>query len=305
MGEVNDTIAGLVSIAIPAYKKTFLGEAIESALGQNYHNIELIIVNDNSPYDIDSIVAQYNDSRIRYYKNAENLGAKSIVLNWNRCLSYARGEFFVLLCDDDILMSNFVTELLKLARKYERCNVFHARKINKFINGEEKLSPLWPEYESYHDFINNHFSKKRFHTISEFLYRTQKIKKEGFLVFPMGFYSDNASILNWVKEGIVSSETALCVFRFSDEHISSNANRAYNDGKVQAAIQYWKWVQKFEEFEQNKSLIKEDVESTVYNAFKNSNLGKRFLILWMVPNDMISFKHKLGFIVSLLKNHKV
>lgn len=64
-----------------------------------------------------------------------------------------------------------------------------------------------------------------------------------------------------------------------------------------------KWVQKIEEFKQNKSLIKEDVESTVSNAFKNSNLGKRFLILWMVPNDMISFKHKLGFIVSLLKNH--
>ena len=59
----------------------------------------------------------------------------------------------------------------------------------------------------------------------------------------------------------------------------------------------------YKEFEQNKSLIKEDVESTVYNAFKHSNLGKRFLILWMVPNDMISFKHKLGFIVSLLKNH--
>lgn len=297
----NEYISGLVSIAIPAYKQTFLSEAIESALSQDYTNIELIVVNDKSPYDIDSVVARYKDPRLRYYINDENLGKESIVLNWNRCLAYAKGEFFVLLCDDDILNCNFVTELLKLTDKYRQCNVFHARKINKYINGTEKESPLWPEYESSHDFINARFSKKRFHTISEFLYRTEYIKKDGFVVFPMGFYSDNASILNWIEDGIVSSEKILCVFRFSGEHISSNTNRAYNAGKVQAAIQYWTWVKEFEEFESNKYYIKEDVESTVYNAFKNSSWMKRFHILMMVPNEMISLKHKLGFLISLIR----
>lgn len=110
-----DSRRGLVTIAIPAYKQTYLAEAINSALKQDYENIELVIVNDRSPYDLRSVVNQFKDSRIHYYENDENLGSKNIVRNWNRCLEYAHGEFFVLLCDDDMLMPNFVSELLVLS----------------------------------------------------------------------------------------------------------------------------------------------------------------------------------------------
>lgn len=74
-------VQGLVSIAIPAYKERYLAEAIDSALGQDYTNIELIIVNDHSPSDLKSIVKKYNDKRIKYYENKRNLGKRSIVNN--------------------------------------------------------------------------------------------------------------------------------------------------------------------------------------------------------------------------------
>ena len=38
-------VSGLVSIAIPAYKKKWLKEAIVSALSQDYPNIEVITCN--------------------------------------------------------------------------------------------------------------------------------------------------------------------------------------------------------------------------------------------------------------------
>ena len=61
------------SITIPAYKRSYLKEAIDSCLAQTYKDFELIIVNDASPEDLDSIVNSYSDNRIRYYKNETNI----------------------------------------------------------------------------------------------------------------------------------------------------------------------------------------------------------------------------------------
>jgi glycosyltransferase involved in cell wall biosynthesis len=56
------------SVTVPAYKAQFLAECIDSILAQTYKNFELIIVNDASPQDLDSIVSKYDDPRIRYYR---------------------------------------------------------------------------------------------------------------------------------------------------------------------------------------------------------------------------------------------
>ena len=94
------------SITIPAYKAKYLNECIDSILAQTYKDFELVIVNDASPEDLDSIVNQYIDSRIRYYVNEKNCGAINVVDNWNKCLEYAKGEFIICMGDDDKLMPN-------------------------------------------------------------------------------------------------------------------------------------------------------------------------------------------------------
>lgn len=71
------------SILVPAYKPQFLAECIESILAQTYPDWELIIVNDASPYDIDSIVSKYDDERIHYRKREQGFGAKRLVENWD------------------------------------------------------------------------------------------------------------------------------------------------------------------------------------------------------------------------------
>lgn len=168
MSQSPKLINNLVTIAIPAYKAQYLHEAIESALQQDYPNIEVVIVNDKSPYDLDSIVSQFDDKRIRYYKNNINLGSQSIVLNWNKCLEYAKGEYFVLLCDDDYLFPNFVSSLLSLVRKYPSCDVFHARRLIIHKDKQSTESKQWPEFESGEDFRYNSLENKRHHTVLNF-----------------------------------------------------------------------------------------------------------------------------------------
>ena len=74
------------SIAIPAFKAKYLKECIESILAQTYNDFELIIVNDASPEDIDSVVRPYL-SKIQYYKNEKNLGVSMLLtIGTNACL---------------------------------------------------------------------------------------------------------------------------------------------------------------------------------------------------------------------------
>ena len=115
------------SITIPAYKAKYLNECIDSILAQTYKDFELVIVNDASPEDLDSIVNLYNDCRIRYYVNEKNCGAINVVDNWNKCLAYANGEFIICMGDDDKLMPNCLEEYAKIIAKNPNLDVFHGR----------------------------------------------------------------------------------------------------------------------------------------------------------------------------------
>lgn len=288
-------ISDLVSIAIPAYKAEFLKEAIGSVLNQTYSNFELIIVNDKSPEDIDSIVHSFNDSRIRYYKNEKNLGKESIVLNWNKCLSYAKGEFFVLLCDDDIMDTQFLSSMLALAKEYPRCNVFKTRttiynQIKNIIIGK---STLWPKYESYNNLLHNTIIGNRKHTISEFLYRTEHIKRHnGFTLYPAGYYADDHSILKFTQEGgIVTTEESFITYRKNENNISNNTK--YNKEKVKAALKYYDWLYRHSQ-EEYKSTIINRLDYDIYNyAIVVENLIKLFCILTIIPNNVWDIKKKI------------
>lgn len=218
----------LVSVAIPAYKATYLRETIDCILNQTYKNIELIVVDDNSPYGIKDIVSQYNDERISYYRNPKNLGKGNPVPNWNKCLSYAKGEFFCLICDDDLYAPDFIETMLGLADKFPDCHVFRARA--HFIDKEGKETDKYstpPEWESMDDYLWHAFKGFRSQTISEFFYRTKRIKEcGGYAIIPLAWYADYLSIFEFSKEGgIASTYRTLVSFRLSGENISSQDNQ--------------------------------------------------------------------------------
>lgn len=91
----------LVSVCIPTYRgAAFIAATIESVLAQSYPDFELLIVDDNSPDTTRQVVAAFDDRRIRYLRNDNNLGPEG---NWNRCLELAQGAYFKLLPHDDLL----------------------------------------------------------------------------------------------------------------------------------------------------------------------------------------------------------
>lgn len=94
-----------VSVLIPTYNYArYLPEAIESVLGQDFQDFELLISDDCSTDNSAEVIARYaaRDSRIHFQIHPKNLG---MVENWNWCLSQARGEYIKFIFGDDKLLS--------------------------------------------------------------------------------------------------------------------------------------------------------------------------------------------------------
>ena len=105
----------LISVIILVYNNTqYLSECLTSVCNQSYDNIELIIGDDNSSnfsvqhiFEMISKCAGINIKSITAYTNDTNLG---IVKNYNKALSYAKGEYIFYLAADDMFYETTVLE---------------------------------------------------------------------------------------------------------------------------------------------------------------------------------------------------
>lgn len=95
--------APLVTIGIPVYNGAdHLAEAIESVLAQDYPNLELVICDNASEDETETICRHYAavDPRVRYLRNTTNIG---FMPNFRRVRDEARGKYFSWTADDDVL----------------------------------------------------------------------------------------------------------------------------------------------------------------------------------------------------------
>ena len=94
----------LVSIIIPTYNRPdYLERAVNSVLKQTHENLEIIIIDDNSSYDLSHVISKFQDSRIKIYRNSTNRGS---VYSRNRGISLSKGDYINFLDDDDELLPN-------------------------------------------------------------------------------------------------------------------------------------------------------------------------------------------------------
>ena len=106
------------SILVPAFKRQYLKECLDSIIGQTYQNFEIIVVDDASPYRLEEIVSLYSDNRIKYFRNEIGFGGYDVVKNWNKCLEYASGDYVLCMGDDDMLLPDCLSTYLDLIMKY-------------------------------------------------------------------------------------------------------------------------------------------------------------------------------------------
>ena len=90
-----------VSLCIPAYQAAeYLQATIDSVLSQNYTDMEIVIVDNNSSDGTRAIVEAIDDDRVRVIHNPATL---SMADNFNLAVRLCRGEYVKVLCSDDTL----------------------------------------------------------------------------------------------------------------------------------------------------------------------------------------------------------
>lgn len=91
-----------ISVIMPVYNaEKYLAEAVDSILCQTYTDWELIIIDDGSTDESDTIIRSYSDSRIRYYRNDGNQG---LITTLNKGISLCSGKYIARMDADDISM---------------------------------------------------------------------------------------------------------------------------------------------------------------------------------------------------------
>lgn len=116
-----------VSVVIPAYNSSqYIGQAIESVLNQNV-NLEIIVVDDGSTDDLDSIILQYKElNNFFYIKNMSNLG---VAESRNIGVKNAKGNYIAFLDADDMWLKGKLLAQINLMKENGYIFTYTARTL--------------------------------------------------------------------------------------------------------------------------------------------------------------------------------
>ena len=121
-----------ISICIPTYKRiSFLKEAINSVINNNWLNFEIIVSDDDNDPLVEDLIKDFHQENIIYYSHSRT----TIAENWSHVVSKAKGEYIMKMDDDDLLLPGFLEKVTTFLDKYSDVNiVFTAHQVS--VNGK-------------------------------------------------------------------------------------------------------------------------------------------------------------------------
>ena len=136
-----------ISVIIPNYcHAKYLTQRIECVLNQTYQNFELIILDDCSPDNGESmaVIEKYgNDAHVSHIVyNTENSG--STFKQWSKGINLAKGEYIWIAESDDYCELNLLEELVSQVKKDESCSLVYCLSQQVDSNGKFTAKVIKP-----------------------------------------------------------------------------------------------------------------------------------------------------------------
>ncbi len=225
-----------VTIGIPTYNRAdlYLRQALESALDQTYPHVEIVVSDNGSTDGTQAYVSGLKDPRIRYFRHDEVLTPNG---NFNFCLQEARGDYFLLLHDDDAIDPDFIECCMQVAHAFPTIGVVRtgARIID--ASGEVlRHAPAGPSRGDAEELMLRWFRKETAFYFCSTIFATAPLRQAGGLRSRHNVLEDCAAILDLTSmAGHVELADIKASFR---EH----ANYAQYGRKLKLWVEDFLWL---------------------------------------------------------------
>ncbi|WP_295841020.1 glycosyltransferase family 2 protein [uncultured Apibacter sp.] len=213
-------MAPIVSVIMAAYNaEKHISASIESIINQTFNNFELLVINDGSTDNTQSIVKEYckKDSRIILLNNDKNL---FVIKSRNKGIEKAKGKYIAILDSDDLALPN----RLEYQVKYLENNpdIFLIGSSAYIIEENDKVENSFIAPTGYEKLKNN-INKNNLIYHSTVMFRNENV----FYREKMIYCEDYDLILRLFSEGkkIDNLSDILISYRQTSNSLSKTKNR--------------------------------------------------------------------------------
>jgi len=237
-----------LAIVIPAFKPDYLEKALSSLACQTCLDFSVYIGDDASPYDLKCITDKFSGIlNLTYHRFSENMGATNLVGQWERCVKLCKDEKWVCLFSDDDMMECGCIDAFSHFPIDSHVDVLHFD--IDIIDENDNIIQECPKFPSVLDsgsFFNLLFRHQLVSRMPEFIFRKERLLKEGFVSFDLAWRSDTATVIKLAyPRGIhtITGKDAKVLWRASHANISGDPKLKERKNKVN--IKFFNWVHSF------------------------------------------------------------
>lgn len=285
-----------LAIVIPYYKIDFFKETLDSLANQTNKNFKVYIGNDASPNNPSELLSKYeNDFDFEYFEFQENLGSKSLVNQWHRCIDLAKEEeWLMILCDDDTITTNYIEAFHNNINEISSAKVAVVRYASQVIDEKNKSLSVeinHPKIENAVDFLFRKLKGGTRSTLSEYIFKRKIVHEIRFKNLPLAWYSDLLGVLEFSHFGnIYTINEALLKFRLSGINITSKTDDHILKNEATFQFYYYLLNDKKSYFNKVQSAILIDkLEKTILDNKKNVNFWIKTLNLYLTNGRFLQF----------------
>lgn len=133
----------IISFCIPIFnQKQLVKKCVNKIISNDDKRIEVVLCDDHSDENIEDLLNEWNDERIKFYRNDKNLGHD---LNIITCLKKAKGKFAFLLRTRDFIIPTSITDIIDEVEKNSNISYLTGVAVNQ--RQELKINYIYKTYK--------------------------------------------------------------------------------------------------------------------------------------------------------------